>query len=147
MSNLKFTRQDLMRELVVGHNIRSVADYSEQIVAEALNGERILKGARKGHDVVAPQYGRIEVKFRQLPADGRLEERVALSDAKQNGFDYLAVVVFQPDFTVKGAVLVPYAAAWECVTQSAYSRISYSYACGCEGAIDITEKVATAARR
>jgi hypothetical protein len=136
-----------MRELAVEHQIRSVADYAEQIVAEALNGTRERNGITKGFDLSAPGFGRVEVKFRQLPKDGRLEERVSLNGTKKDGFDYLAVVVFASDFTVKGAVLVPYAEAWHFVNVSPYNRISYCQACSCKGAINITQEVNVAAQR
>lgn len=141
------TRQELMLRLMVEHGIRSVSDYAEQIVADALGGARVANAGNQGYDVMAPYYGRVEVKFRQLPSDGRIEERCALSDAKENGFDYLAVVIFHPDFRVKGAVLVPYAEAWHFVAASAYNRISYAQASGCAGSIDITSDVAAATQR
>jgi len=47
---LNLTRQELMHELVVNHRIRSVADYTEQIVAEALNGTRQRNGITKGFE-------------------------------------------------------------------------------------------------
>lgn len=141
------TRQELMRELVVVHRIRSVADYAEQIVADALGGVRITNSTNKGFDVSAPGYGRVEVKFRQLPADGRLEERVALNDTKQHGFDYLCVIVFDSDFVVKGAVLVPHDAAWQFVSASPYNRISFTQACTCDGAVNITREVAAASQK
>ena len=122
---INLTRQELMLRLMGEHGIRSVADYAEQVVADALSGVRVANGTNKGFDITAPHYGRVEVKFRQLPSDGRIEERCALSDAKENGFDYLAVVIFQPDFTVKGAVLVPYDEAWKFVVANEYKRISY----------------------
>jgi hypothetical protein len=141
------TRRELMRQLVVEHRIRSVADYAEQIVAEALDGKRERNCNCTGFDVAAPGRGRIEVKFRQLPLDGRVEERVSLNEKKQNGFDYLAVVIFAPDFSVKGAVLVPYAEAWKIIDESPYGRISYSQACSCNGAINITDIVNQAAQK
>lgn len=132
---------------MVKHGIRNVSDYAEQIVADALGGIREANVVNQGFDVMAPHYGRVEVKFRQLPKDGRIEERCALSDAKEDGFDYLAVVIFHHDFRVRGAVLVPYREAWRIVEASAYNRNSYSEAYGCDGAVDITTEVAAAAQR
>lgn len=141
------TRQEMMRILVVEHEIHSVADYSEQIVAEALEGRRVSNGITKGYDLLAPAYGRVEVKFRQLPNDGRLEERVALSDAKEGEFDHLAIVVFAADFSIKGSVLVPFHEAWSFVEASPYNRISYTQACSCQSAVDITQIVAASSER
>lgn len=141
------SRQALMRELLLRHQISSLSDYAEQIVAEALHGERKESGVSKGYDLTAPGFGRVEVKFRRLPSDGRIEERVALSDAKKDGFDYLAIVIFEVDIRVKGAVLVPYLEAWKFIQQSDYNRMSYSQACTSKGAINITAEVAAAAER
>lgn len=136
-----------MLQLMVEHGIRSVSDYAEQIVADALGGAREANSVNKGYDVMSPRHGRVEVKFRQLPNDGRLEERCALSDAKEGGFDYLAIVIFHADFRVKGAVLVPYSEAWKYVEASPYNRISYAQACACIGSIDITSEVRLASQR
>jgi hypothetical protein len=151
---LNVTRQELMHELhellselAAKHRIRSASDYAEQLVAEALHGTREKNAVTKGYDLTAPGLGRVEVKFRRLPNDGRIEERVALGSAKQDGFDYLAVVILHADFRVKGAVLVPYGEAWKFVQESAYNRISFAQACTCEGAINITAEVAAAAER
>ena len=136
-----------MQQLFVQHGIRGVSDYAEVLVADAVGGTREADTTNKGFDIIAEDYGRIEVKCRQLPADGRLEERVQLSDTKEDGFDYLAVVILHPDFTVKGAVLVPYREAWQYVVESAYNRISLSQAASCDGAVDITPSAAAAADR
>lgn len=144
---LMFQLHELTSCLVSKYGIRNAADYAEQIVADALEGKREANSINKGYDVMSPRHGRVEVKFRQLPNDGRLEERCALSDAKEGGFDYLAIVIFHADFRVKGAVLVPYSEAWKYVEASPYNRISYSQACMCTGSIDITSEVSLASQR
>jgi hypothetical protein len=80
-----------------------------------------------------------------LPTDGRIEERVDLIDSKVNGFDYLAIVVFFPDFSVKGSILVPYCKVWPIIDSRPYRRISYGEACQLEDVVDITELVSSAA--
>ena len=130
-----------LREQLRAQGIRDAADYAEVLVAEAVGGEREGSGVNREFDVHAGSFGRIEIKCRQLPLDGRIEERVELNPSKEEGFDYLAIVIFFPDFRIKGAVLVPYRQAWECVRSSRYSRISYSQACAKEFAIDITADV------
>ncbi len=114
-------------------------------MAEAVGGQRLPNRITKGFDVFAPHGGRIEVKGRQLPLDGRVEERVELRHSKQEGFEFLAVVIFQPDFGIKGAVVAPYLAVWEFVHGQQYNRISYSQACRLPGAFDITAAVRAAA--
>jgi hypothetical protein len=146
-------RYDLMaqlsriRDCLRIYDIRDASDYAEALVAEALGGRRERSRVNKGFDVTIPVYGRIEVKCRQLPLDGRLEERVALGASKEAGFEYLAVVIFYPDFQVKGAVLAPYEAVWDLVSSQQYNRISYRQACSLPNAIDITAQVSEAATR
>ncbi|MEX2671678.1 MAG: hypothetical protein WD294_06160 [Phycisphaeraceae bacterium] len=147
------TRQQLMAQLAVlrtrlaKYQIRGASDYAEVLIAESVGGERAASGVNQGFDVTSQDFGRIEVKCRRLPADGRREERVDLRETKADGFDSLAIVIFFPDFNVKGAVLVPYAEVWPVVAARPYRRISYPEACRLSGAIDITMRVVEAAGR
>lgn len=136
-----------LRECLREYGIRDASDYAEVLVAEALDGQRLNSRVIKGHDVVTEMYKRVEVKCRQLPPDGRVEERVEVSRSKEEGFEFLAVVIFHPDFSIKGAVVVPYSAVWDFVSQQDYNRISYSQACRLDGAVDITSVVQKAAKR
>jgi len=149
----KPTRQELMTQLALVRSrlaeqgIRQVSDYAELLVAEALEGRRQKNSQTTGYDLHAPTYGRVEVKSRRLPSDGRREERVSLDDSKKNGFDFLAVVIFFPDFHVKGAVLIPYDQVWPLVSRRKYRRIDYREVLGLEGAVDITDAVSEASER
>jgi len=102
----------VIQSRLANFGIRGASDYAEVLVAEATDGERMKSGVNQGFDVTSPEYGRIEVKCRRLPADGRREERVDLRDTKAGGFDFLALVVFYPDFNVKGAAMAPYDQVW-----------------------------------
>jgi hypothetical protein len=136
-----------LRERLREFGIRDAPDYAEVLVTEALAGQRIPSRVNKGHDVLADPYGRVEVKCRQLPPDGRIEERVEIGAGKEDGFEYLAIVIFRPDFSVKGAVIVPYAEVWDFVAAQEYNRISYPQACQLHGAVDITVVVQRATER
>jgi hypothetical protein len=147
------SRRELMRRLsdlrkeLREHGIRDASDYAEVLVAEALTGQRLSNRVNRGHDILTQLYGRVEVKCRQLPPDDRVEERVEIKSSKEDGFEFLAVVIFQPDFRIKGAVMVPYAEVWRFIANQQYNRISYSQACFLTGAIDITLAVQAAAER
>lgn len=141
------TQLAVVRKRLDAHGIRDAPDYAELLVAEALGGERIPSGVHQGHDVVVNKYGRVEVKCRQIPLSGRIEERIELKESKKDGFDWLAIVIFYPDFNIKGAVLVPYAEVWGGTGRTRYNRTSYIQACALPGAIDITALVAAAAER
>jgi hypothetical protein len=72
---------------------------------------------------------------------------VELGAGKKDGFDLLAVVIFNADFSVKGAVVAPYAAVWEVVSHQQYHRISFPQARQLAGAEDITKAVQAASQR
>jgi hypothetical protein len=152
MPSQKPSRRELMHRLAVvradlrEYRIRDAPDYAEVLIAEALGGIRVASQVNPGYDVVCERFGRIEVNSRQLPPDGRTEERVAVSESKESGFDFLAIVVFHPDFDIRGAVVAPYDSVWELIASQRYNRISYSQACGLRGAIDVTDRVREAAR-
>ncbi|MBX3385880.1 MAG: hypothetical protein KF768_04865 [Phycisphaeraceae bacterium] len=135
------------RRLLASHGIRDAECFAEILVAEAIGGVRVKSGVNRGFDVRAPMYNRVEVKCRQLPLDGRTEERVAFEDSKAEGFDFAAIVIFEPDFDVKGAVLVPYASIWPVVRAHRYGRIGFGRAQRLEGSVDITTEVRDAAAR
>jgi len=120
---------------------------TETLVAEALDGQRVSSGVNQGFDVDAAGFGRIEVKHRQLPPDGRVEQRVELAAAKVNGFDYLAVVIFDVEMGVHGAILVPYASVWPIVESRPWRRISFSEAVALPGAINVTVQMQAASQR
>ena len=135
------------RDYLAESGIRDTADYAEVLVAEALGAERTQSGVNQGYDVLSPQYGRVEVKHRVLPTDGRQEERVDIRNTKADGFDYLAIVVFFTDYSVKGAVLVPYSQVWPIINARKYRRISFSEARQLESVVDIIELVSAASQR
>jgi hypothetical protein len=148
-----FSRRMLMHQLSVArtslreYGIRDAPDYAEVLIAEALLGDRVVSRVTKGHEVLSEKFGRVEVKCRQLPPDGRIEERVEISASKEVGFDHLALVIFHTDFSVKGAVIVPYAVVWKLASQHQYNRLSYAQACQLAGAVDVTAIVRDAANR
>lgn len=105
-----------VRRKLAEHGIRNEGGYAEMLVAEALNGQRHSSGVVKGSDLVAPEYGRVEVRSRTLPLDGRNEARFNLPEKKRGEFDWLAGVIFNSDLSVKDAFLLPHDAAWECAS-------------------------------
>jgi hypothetical protein len=141
---LKLSR---IQEKLARFDIRNAADYAEVLISEAVQGTRHPSGVNKGFDVTSPLYGRIEVKCRQLPRDGRPEERVEVSKAKHQGFDYLAIVIFHLDFSVKGALVTPYEGIWRITSRHKYNRLSYSQAVSIAGSVDLTSAVIRASLR
>lgn len=92
-----------------------VGDYGELLIHRAFGGER-KSAVHQGYDILHPEFGRIEVKTRkyELKEDGsiRKESRAVGFKGKENGFDWLAHVVLDTDFSLVGACLAPYAQVW-----------------------------------
>jgi hypothetical protein len=150
---IHLSRRDLIRmlaqtrRLLGAHGIRDGECFAEVLVAEATGGCRVQSRTNRGFDVQSPLYKRIEVKSRQMPYGRRVDERVGFDQTKEDGFDYAAIVIFEADFSVKGALLVPYASVWPVASARVDRRISYTQAQALSGAIDITQAVAEAAAR
>lgn len=136
-----------IRDRLAEYGIRGASDYAEILIAEAVSGRRVASRVTQGHDVTSRSYGRIEVKCRQLPSDGRIEERVEIGASKKGGFEHLAVVIFRGDFSVKSAVIVPYESVWVAVENNDYRRIAFSHLQRLHGAVDLTNRVSAVAQK
>lgn len=92
-----------------------VGDYGELLVHRALGGDR-QNAVNQGFDLIHPKFQRIEVKTRkyELRNDGSIkrENRAVGFNGKENGFDWLAHVVLNVDFSVVSACLCPYQEVW-----------------------------------
>ena len=102
---------DIVEQLRDRNVLRSannpVADYSELLFCEAFGWERAGRSA-KGHDAICKNGFRYQVKGRR-PTRGNTSRLVsALRGLEEQRFDTLAGVVFNPDFTVARALLVPH---------------------------------------
>ena len=84
------------REALEGHDVRDTGDYAEVLVAEALKAWRNTSGVMKGFDVLCDARGKIEVRSRTLPRDGRNEDRLEIPEAKvkQKNTDIKGITVF-----------------------------------------------------
>jgi hypothetical protein len=127
------------------HGIESMADFAEHLFAITLGGERLTRGS-KGHDVLVPDLGRVQVKERRLPADGRIEERLHLKSLSCDSCDYLAAVIFANDFTVKKATLVPHAEVWQLIRshRDPERKVRFDLIAALPSAVDMTERLRAA---
>ncbi len=124
------------------YGIDSVSDYAEYLLEQALLGKRERRGT-KGFDVLAPMYGRIQVKCRRLPSDGRLEQRLLCRNLDAEAFDYVGAIIFRPDLSVKCALLISRMAVWSFVENhpDTHKKIAHQQIAALNGAVDITERI------
>ena len=128
-----------IREALESHGIRDTGGYAELLVAKALGATRNISGVQKGFDITCQDRGKVEVRSRTLPRNGRNEDRIEIPEQKANGFDWLAGVLFGPDMTVIGGFLLPHDDAIELANRQRYKRISFRMAASHSSAVDITQ--------
>jgi hypothetical protein len=122
-----------LRKKLSEHGIRDESGYAEMLVAEALKGVRHSSGVQKGSDLLAPEFGRVEVRSRTLPLDGRHEARLNLPAKKRGEFDWFAGIVFNSDLSINHAFLLPHDEAWVCASQNKRNDITHKNAKSCNG--------------
>lgn len=128
------------RERLEDYGIRDSGDYAEVLVAKALRGTRNSSGVERGFDVSAPDYGRVEVRSRTLPRDGRRETRIRVEERKWNHFAWLAGVIFEPSLSVHAAYLLPHDAA-KSLASGAYPRFPLEVALAHPDCVNITARL------
>lgn len=99
------------------------ADYAEWLVATSLQLTLCPKSTT-GHDAVGPDGAKYEIKSRRLTKDNPSRQLGALRKLDEHHFDWLIGVLFEKDFSVKGAAKIP----WEAVCKHAtYAKHTNSW--------------------
>jgi hypothetical protein len=119
--------------------IESIADYAEYLFEQALGGKRVGRGV-KGHDVVVPGLGKVQVKERRLPADGRIEERLHLRNMTCDSCDQLGAIIFNNDLSVRKGLLVPQIDVWPVIVEHTdpEKKIRFDLIAALPSAVDLT---------
>jgi hypothetical protein len=129
------------KELWSQHGIKDQGQYAALLVARTLEARVIANGVNQGFDLEHPRYGRIEVRSRRYPLDGRREDRAQVPSSKHGLFDYFAHVVLDQDFTVAGAYLAPHDAIDALVSRSRQRYVRFADGAALPQSVDITAKV------
>lgn len=91
---------------VVRSSNNPVADYTETLVARALNAT-LAVGSQAGFDAVGPDGTRYQIKGRRLTAANKSTQLSALRNLASDPFDQLAAVVYNSNLIVEYAALIP----------------------------------------
>lgn len=125
-----------------------VGDYGEVLVHEALGGFR-KNAVNQGFDIQHPKYNRIEVKTRkfELLRNGNVkkENRAVGFKGKENGFDWLAHVILDVDFSVVDGCLVSYQDVWPEI-QRTKDKVGFSTSSKLPSSLNITHELQNAAK-
>lgn len=120
-----------------------VGDYGELLIHKAFGGNR-ENAVNQGFDIQHPQYKRIEVKTRKyelLQSGGvRKEGRAVGFKGKEDGFDWLAHIVLDVDFSVVSGCLVSYQDVWPEV-QRTKDKVGFSTSSKLPSSINITNQL------
>ena len=92
---------ELLREETIGHHDW----YAEMLVCSALDGELALTN-QPDYDILCSKYGKVQVKSRVDGTDGT-QNRTNFKRYGENAFDYAAIIVFESNYKIKGALLIP----------------------------------------
>jgi hypothetical protein len=130
-------------ELWEHHNIRHEGAYAEILVAAALGASRNTNGVHRGSDLVHPEFKRIEVRSRRKSLDNRDETRISLEAKKRTHFEHCVHVVFNSNYTVRGAYLAPHDEIYGYL-DAGRRHISFNEGLKLPSSRDITAEVASA---
>lgn len=101
----------VMQELRQRGAVRSannpVADYAESIVSLAL-GLTLMPGSHRGCDATDSTGKRYEIKGRRITRHNTSTQMGVVRGLENSHFDYLAGVLFDEDFNVSKACLIPH---------------------------------------
>jgi len=102
---------ELMTELRSREIVRSSngpgADVAEGLVAKALS-LTLNVASTAGYDGIDPHGHKIEVKCRRLTRHNKSRQLSAIRNLESAHFDFLAGVLFNEDFSVMRAALIPF---------------------------------------
>jgi hypothetical protein len=103
---------DVLDELQDRHVIHStnnpVANYSELLACKTL-GLTQMPESTKGYDALDTNGRRYEVKGRRPTAKNKSRQLSFIRELDKQHFEYLVGVLYNEDFTVKKACIIPYA--------------------------------------
>jgi hypothetical protein len=101
----------LMAELRTRGVVRSsnnpVADYTESLVAQRL-GLKLLGNSAAGCDATDAAGVRYQIKGRRLTPQGSSTQLSAIRNLETRPFDVLAAVVYNADFSIAYAAVIPH---------------------------------------
>lgn len=98
---------ELRRRGICRSSNNPVADYAEGIVAKALNLQ-LASGSTTGFDAVDSEGRRYEIKARRETSSAAATMLSAIRGLEKRHFDFLVVVLFNEDYSVRKAIRLRY---------------------------------------
>lgn len=140
---------ELRRREVVRSANNPVSDLAELLFCRAYPDWKRENNSASGHDAVDPSGIRYQIKARRLHRHNKSRQLSAIRNLPQDPFDFLGGILFDENFAVMRAALIPLADVKERSTHVAHTN-SWRFLLRDEiwdrpGVKDVTDAIRTAA--
>ena len=144
---------DVLKELKNRGTIRTfnnpVGDYAETLFCRAFDWNQ-MPNSEQDVDAIGSDGVRYQIKARRLTQYNTSRQLGALRRLPSKNFDVLATILFNEDFSIMRAVLIPHSLVAEessfVESTNAWKFMLTDTICLCEGVVDITDKIIEVAK-
>jgi len=98
-----------------------LADYAENLCERAM-GWKLVKKSTAGHDAIDAEGRKVEIKARRITAENGSRQLSAIRAIELQRFDFLAAILFDREFGIIRAALIPFAIVKELGKLSAHTN-------------------------
>lgn len=98
---------ELIRRKIVRTKNNPVGDYTEWLVANGL-GLELENNSSAGYDGVDSKGVKIQIKGRRITPENKSRQLSAIRKLEEKDFDQLAAVIFNENYEIIDAVLIPH---------------------------------------
>jgi hypothetical protein len=112
---------DLKQRKVVRTRNNPVGDYTEWLVAKGL-GFELAKNSSAGFDATDTKGNKIQIKGRRINSKSNSRQLGAIRNMDAKDFDSLAAVIFDNDYHIVDALLIPHKAIYDYANYSEHQN-------------------------
>jgi hypothetical protein len=98
---------ELRRRRIVRTKNNPIGDYTEWIVSKGM-GLNLAGNSSAGYDGIDVNGTRIQIKGRRITPNNKSRQLSVIRDLDKKKFDYLAGVIFDKNYEIIDAVLIPH---------------------------------------
>lgn len=112
---------DLKRRKVVRTRNNPVGDYTEWLVAKGLELE-LAENSSAGFDATDSEGTKIQIKGRSISTENKSRQLGAIRKLDEKDFDHLAAVIFDNNYQIIDALLIPHKVIYDYANYSEYQN-------------------------
>lgn len=98
---------ELKRRKIIRTRNNPLGDYTEWLVARALDLE-LATNSNAGYDAISKEGIRVQIKGRRISLSNKSRQLSTIRKYEEKDFDELAAVIFDENFNILEAVLIPH---------------------------------------